>query len=669
MKNNILIVDDEAQIRNLLSTILEKAGYDCQTAADVGEAKQLLTESPYSLLLTDLDLPDESGGDLIRHCKQRYPDMAVVIASVLDDPKKVNELLDLDVYGYIVKPFTKNLALITVENSLRRHRLELQAQLHTRLLEREVAIRTASLNEQLHFLQNLLDAIPAPIYYKDANFVYLGCNRACEAIFERPREEIIGKTAFDVHPPEFAAEYHQKDIEIFQTGGFQLYEREKILADGSFRVGVIHKATFTDSAGAIAGLVAIGIDITDLKKTERWLRRSEETLRSIMDNLHIGVMMISPQMGVLQLNKQMRTWFPQSLIEADASNLHDFIREQKQELAFADFSTWALFAHGKAQEATAKFRTADGERIFRIVVNPIFDDGGAITAAVGLFEDITEKLLLERELNQTQKLEAIGQLAAGIAHEINTPVQYVGDNMRFLSDSFQEITDICALNKQLCQALKNGEPTEELLSTLDTAICQHDLPFLLEEIPKTIDQSMDGINRVGAIVRAMREFSHPGSEEKVLVDINHALDNTLTVSRNEWKYLAKAETDFAPDLPMLRCLPGEINQVFLNIIVNAAHAIADVTDGGRKGKGVIRLSTRIHNQWMVIRIGDTGGGIPAEVQHRIFEPFFTTKKIGKGTGQGLALARNVVVDKHQGKLHFETEPGVGATFVIQLPLS
>ena len=204
---------------------------------------------------------------------------------------------------------------------------------------------------------------------------------------------------------------------------------------------------------------------------------------------------------------------------------------------------------------------------------------------------------------------------------------------------------------------------------MEKAIRQLDLDFLLDEIPKTIEQSMDGINRVGAIVRAMREFSHPGSEEKVLVDINHSLDNTLTVSRNEWKYLAKAETDFAPDLPMLRCLPGEINQVFLNIIVNAAHAIADVTEGGRRGKGVIRLTTRALDGWMEIRIEDTGGGIPAEIQHRIFDPFFTTKKVGKGTGQGLALARNVVVDKHQGKLRFETEPGTGTTFVVQLPLS
>lgn len=666
MKNNILIVDNDALVRGLLTTILEKAGYDCQTASDVAEAKQLLTESPFALLLTELNLPDELGGALIRHCKQWYPEMAVVIASAIDDPKQINELLDLGIYGYIVKPFTTNLALITVGNSLRRHRLEIEAQLHTRMLEREVAIRTASLNEQVHFLQNLLDAIPAPIYYKNTDYIYLGCNRACEEIFEQSRDKIIGKTAFEVHPHELAVEYHEKDMEIYQTGGVQLYQQEKIFADGSYRTGIIHKATFNNSAGALAGLIAIGFDITELKKSEHSLHQSKEKLRSIMDNLHIGVVMIDSQLGVLQLNKQMCTWFPLSLPET--SNLKDFFRDQQQEYAFTDFSTEDLFSHGKAQETSAKLSTTDGDRIFRIVVNPVFDDSGEITAAVGLFEDITEKLLLERELYQTQKLEAIGQLAAGIAHEINTPVQYIGDNMRFLNDSFQEISKIWALNKQLLHALQQGEPTDELVLRMEQAICNHDLPFLLDEIPHTIEQSLDGINRVGAIVRAMREFSHPGSEEKVLVDINHALDNTLTVSRNEWKYLADVNTDFDPDLPMPRCLPGEINQVFLNLIVNAAHAIAEVISRGTAKRGTISVSTRTDDGWIEIRIGDSGGGIPEAIQDRIFEPFFTTKKVGVGTGQGLAIARSVVLDKHQGSLRFTTEAGQGTTFIIRLPL-
>ena len=191
---------------------------------------------------------------------------------------------------------------------------------------------------------------------------------------------------------------------------------------------------------------------------------------------------------------------------------------------------------------------------------------------------------------------------------------------------------------------------------------------MAEEIPQTIAQSKDGVSRVAAIVRAMREFSHPGSEEKVLVDINHALDNTLMVSHNEWKYVTEVETDFDPSLPMLSCLPGEINQVFLNLIVNAAHAIGEVVGKGGNKLGTISISTRAEEGWIEIRIADTGGGIPEAIRDRIFDPFFTTKKVGVGTGQGLAIARNVVVEKHQGNLRFTTEAGQGTTFIIRLPL-
>lgn len=666
--DSILIVDDEPHIRVLLATILERAGHLCRTAENVAQARQALMEKPFDLLLSDLEMPGESGVDLIQYTKERYPEMAVVIASVLDDPEQVKEVLKLGIYGYIVKPFTSNLVLITIENALRRHRLELEAQLHTRMLEREVAARTQSLDEQLHLLQTLLDAIPVPIYYKNTDHVYLGCNRAYERIFKRQRESIIGKTGFDIHSPQFAADVHQKDEEIFQAGGTQIYEQAQRRADGSELVSVLHKAVFTDSQGVLAGLVGVGLDISEQKRTEQSLRLSEEKLRSIMDNLHIGVLMISPDMEILQINKQMQNWFPQFTAESADINFLDFIRQPGQQEGIAAFSAEGLFEQGKRQEVLATLATSENERIFKIIVSPIAGETGEITAAVGLFEDITDKLVMERELNQAQKLESIGQLAAGIAHEINTPVQYVGDNIHFLGNGFRDLEEIFKQYELLLHAVKNGQPVADVIPELEAAIDLADLPFLFGEIPKTIEQSIDGINRVGAIVRAMKEFSHPGSEEKIQVDINHTLENTLMVSRNEWKYVAEVEADFTPDLPLLSCLAGEINQVFLNLIVNAAHAIGEVTDGGKHGKGLIKLSTRIRDPWIEIRIADTGGGIPESVRHRIFDPFFTTKKIGKGTGQGLTIARNVVVNKHQGKLYFETEAGKGTTFVVQLPV-
>jgi signal transduction histidine kinase len=190
----------------------------------------------------------------------------------------------------------------------------------------------------------------------------------------------------------------------------------------------------------------------------------------------------------------------------------------------------------------------------------------------------------------------------------------------------------------------------------------------MAEIPKAIQQSLEGVERVATIVRAMKEFSHPGTGQKSAVDLNHAIESTITVARNEWKYVAEVVTHFEPTLPQVPCLAGEFNQVVLNLIINATHAIADVVGDGAKGKGLITITTRQDKSWAEIRIQDTGAGIPEKIRNRIFEPFFTTKGVGKGTGQGLAISRSVIVDKHGGTIAFESQVGKGTTFIIRLPI-
>lgn len=668
---SILIVDDEPHVRSLLSTILEKAGYICTTAQDVIQAKNFLVQSAFGLLITDLDLPGESGFDLITFCNEQYPRMAVVIVSLLDDPQAVKDILDLGIYGFLVKPFTKNLVLITVDNAIRRHRLEQQAKHINLVLEREVEARTRSLDEQVFFYQALIDAIPVPVFYKNIEGIYLGCNQAYARNFNLQPSQLIGKSLFAIHARELASQLMERDNELFRSGGVQIYERTIRLPDGRKQIGITHKATFTDSKGVLAGLVGVVLDITAQKNTEESLRVSEEKLRLIMDSLQLGVMMINAGLNILQVNRQMHLWFPEFFTRIEDTSLLDFIAAQEISHILPQISEQNLCSLSNPLELTVQLDSTLKNRFFRLVFSPVCSaENGPSSAAVVLFEDVTEKLVMEQDLNQAQKLEAIGQLAAGIAHEINTPVQYIGDNLRFLNEGFHDLERICRQYEQLLHTVKAGSPTDQQVSALEKTLNDADIDYILDELPKTVEQSLEGVNRVGAIVRAMREFSHPGSEEKVPVDINHALENTLTVSRNEWKYVADSQTRFAPDLPLLKCLPGEINQVFLNLIINAAHAISEANDGGRKGKGTITLATSISDDgWMEIRIADNGSGIPEAVRNRIFDPFFTTKKIGKGTGQGLAIARSVVVDKHQGRLRFETEVGRGTTFIIQLPLT
>ena len=328
------------------------------------------------------------------------------------------------------------------------------------------------------------------------------------------------------------------------------------------------------------------------------------------------------------------------------------------------------FRSGVTGEAVRSIATEQGEREFRLVISPLLDQSGTIYAGIALYEDITEKMLLEKDLRQAQKLEAVGQLAAGIAHEINTPVQYVGDNISFLKDSLANIASvITAYDCFWRELVSSGVVPDEMGQQMAKTIADADLEYLWEEIPKTIDQSLDGVHRVEKIVRAMKDFSHPGDEEKSPVDINKLLQTTITVCRNEWKYVAEMETDFAADLPLVPGFAADISQVFLNIIVNGAHAIADFTENGQKGLGKISISTSQAGNSVRIRISDSGGGIPEKIRDRIFEPFFTTKIRGKGTGQGLAISRRVVVDKHNGTLSFETERDNGTTFIIELPVA
>lgn len=276
---------------------------------------------------------------------------------------------------------------------------------------------------------------------------------------------------------------------------------------------------------------------------------------------------------------------------------------------------------------------------------------------------------LDAELLQAQKLEAVGQLAAGIAHEINTPTQFVGDNIRFLEGSFSDLLPLLEQSMSLTQAVQSeSEELRRLAEELVEAFDQADLDFLKSEIPLGIGQSLDGIDRVRKIVQSMKDFSHPGSKGKASIDLNRAIESTATVASHEWKYVANLELDLDPELPPLVCEPGELNQVVLNILVNAAHAIEECIDKDAGEKGQIKVSTRQDGELIDLRISDNGPGIPEEIRTRIFDPFFTTKGVGRGTGQGLSIAYRVIVEKHGGALHVESEVGQGTTFILKLPL-
>jgi len=256
-------------------------------------------------------------------------------------------------------------------------------------------------------------------------------------------------------------------------------------------------------------------------------------------------------------------------------------------------------------------------------------------------------------------------LAAGIAHEINTPSQFVGDNIRFLHETFRDLEPLLKLVKVLKNEGSKNTAIKELAGIAEGL----DIDFILQEFPSAIEESLEGMKRVTEIVKAMRDFSHPGSGDLKMVDLNKALQSVVTVAKNEWKYVSTVELNLDPELPEVSCLPGEINQVFLNLLVNAAQAIGEKYKEKIDGeKGLISIISRQKENWVEIEFRDTANGIPEEVRNKIFDPFFTTKEVGKGTGQGLAISYDVVVNKHSGKLSFHTIINEGTSFFVQLPI-
>ncbi|BCS89820.1 PAS domain-containing sensor histidine kinase [Pseudodesulfovibrio sediminis] len=313
----------------------------------------------------------------------------------------------------------------------------------------------------------------------------------------------------------------------------------------------------------------------------------------------------------------------------------------------------------------------DGKRYtIESSIGPVRDANKKIVGYVNVSHDISEQLIVEAQLRQSQKLESIGELAAGIAHEINTPAQYVTTNLQFLEDSFKSYSEMIGRGNEVIQELREMETTpatQHVLELAERAIDEKELSYLDEDIPNALQESVTGLQRISAIVKSVKQLAHPGEVNKSYHNLNTIVRDAATVSTNEWKYVAEINFDLDESLPQIECLKGEIGQVVLNLIVNGSHAI-QATQGEDKARGTITLKTYQLDNYAVLEVTDTGMGIPTNILNKVFDPFFTTKEVGKGTGQGLAITYNVVVNMHDGLVDVSTTEGEGTTFTIKLPV-
>lgn len=375
--------------------------------------------------------------------------------------------------------------------------------------------------------------------------------------------------------------------------------------------------------------------------------------RSLFDHERDGLVVINEDGSIFEANTSFRRMLGYDDNEISSLHIWDWDAQYRQH---ADTNI-ANILQASAQIYETHHFCKDGSSYnAEVSISPI-EWNEKISYLLSI-RDTTELRELQRQVMHSQKLESLGQLAAGIAHEINSPMQFVLSNVIFIEDALTEITDFLhTMNSH------DKQDPERLIATLQ----EIDAEFLAQEIPAGFKDIHEGIDRIVKIVSAMKEFSHPGGKEKILTEINHTLENALIVSRNEWKYDAEVTTDFYPDLSRILCFPDQLNQVILNLIINACHAIQAKKESTANHSGLISVSTRQNDTHIVIQVTDNGCGIPEDVRYRIFDPFFTTKSVGMGTGQGLAIVHDIVVNKHGGLIDFSSQVGEGTTFTISLP--
>jgi len=409
-------------------------------------------------------------------------------------------------------------------------------------------------------------------------------------------------------------------------------------------------------------------EIADRLRMESALRRSQQRTQAITSNLFEGIIVADKIGHIIFSNSSAEAFCGLAGVKVAGTELDEVVmlHADHKDILFQDSPWCEVTKTGVTiHDNDAVFVTKTGDSIaVDYACSPLIENDKIIGCIIS-FRDISELKAAQQEALQASKLASVGQLAAGIAHEVNTPTQYIGDNLRFIESAYQDIAALLTDYQKLVVAAHDVDSLHDLVAQIEASTETADLSYLMEELPMATEQSLSGVEQVSRIVQAMKEFSHPGSDDMVLTDLNGALKNTLTVCCNEWKNLAESKMDFDKSLPLVTCFPGELNQVFLNLIVNAAQAIGERNLGE---KGEITLSTRQDNDWVEIRVSDTGAGIPEDIRPLIFDPFFTTKGVGKGTGQGLSICHDVITKKHGGTLTVETEIGIGSTFILRLPV-
>lgn len=531
--------------------------------------------------------------------------------------------------------------------------------------------------QQLRMLSRAIEQSPISIIITDTEGKIEYVNPYFEKITGYSAAEAVGRNPrilkSETHPAEFyktlwdqlsAGHEWNGEIQNRRKNGELFWERASISA-------------LRNDLGKTTHYIAVKEDVTDRKKVEEAQLESEALFRAVFSGSSDAILLVSDN-KILDCNArsvEMFGWPKEELLKLHPVDLSPPAQPDGRDSLSAAKEVIGLAIKNGHWQFEWMHRRRDNTDFPTEVVLSSFEFRGKLIVH-GTVRDISEKkkaeadrIEMESRLQLTSKLESVGSLAAGVAHEVNTPTQFISDNVRFLTGAFSQLNAILGSHRKLFALAAAHPECAQALNVIKATEVENELDYLTNEIPRCLEQSMEGLKRIGKIVGSLKEFSHPSGEEKSYADLNRAIETTVAVSKHEWKYVADLVTELDPSLPKVHCLIDEINQAVLNLIVNASHATEDANKLTGAVKGLITIRSRKEADNAIIEVQDTGTGIPEHVRDRIFEPFYTTKPVGRGTGQGLAIVQAVIVKKHHGKISFTTEIGKGTTFRLSLPLS
>ncbi|MGO9660404.1 MAG: PAS domain S-box protein [Acidimicrobiales bacterium] len=519
-------------------------------------------------------------------------------------------------------------------------------------------------------VRNLLATPADRVFFKDlrSRFLMVSAGWALDHAPGRTVDELVGMSDFDFFSAEHAIRALEDEQQIIRTGDHMAAKIERLTYNDRPDAWVsTTKHPLRDDRGRIIGTFGISCDVTAQVLAEGYLAESEERFRSTFEQAPLGIFRLDTEGRVVDANRALC-----ELVGRSPEELHGRLRSDLLDDLVSEPSMPSTGAARKAgldeggpRSSQGRVRRPDGTvRMVQVNDVVIHDQDGCWQTLIATVEDVTDRLQMAEDLRRAQQMEALGQLAGGIAHEINTPTQFISDNLSFLSTIWGPVADLLRAAHDAAARLRKGDVPGDVASVLEACCQAVDLDFVEAEVPSALSQSQEGVERVATIVRAMKAFGRPDLSSPEPTDINRLAANALTVARNELKYVAEVTVEYGT-LPTVKCFPGAISQVLLNLLVNAAYAVGQAHDTtGERGR--IDLRTWAEADQVCISITDTGPGIPQDVLPRIFQPFFTTKPFGCGTGQGLAMAWATVVDGHRGRIDVSTSDA-GTSFTIRLP--